>query len=166
MYGSPGIAYVYLVYGMYDCLNIVTDSAGRPAAVLIRAVEPLEGVPEMRRARLAWHGSRRKSAAADADALAAERSRLDGVADASLARGPGLVAAAFTIDRSMTGLDLLDAGSRLHLEDAGRSAPARDVDATPRIGIAYAGEPWTSKPWRFVDPSSPAVSGPRSRRRG
>jgi DNA-3-methyladenine glycosylase len=48
MYGPAGIAYVYLVYGMYDCLNIVAEVAGRPAAVLIRAVEPIEGLDAMR----------------------------------------------------------------------------------------------------------------------
>ena len=54
MYGPPGVAYVYLVYGMYDCLNIVTEAEGRPAAILVRAVEPLEGADAIREARLGW----------------------------------------------------------------------------------------------------------------
>lgn len=160
MYGPPGIAYVYLVYGMYDCLNIVTEAAGRPAAVLVRAVEPLEGIAAMRDARVTWHRTRRRNAASHAATLEAEQRRLARTPDAGLARGPGLVAAAFGIDRSMTGLDLLDPASRLHLtvpSDAGRTA----VASTPRIGIAYAGEPWTGVAWRFIDPASASLSGPR-----
>jgi len=162
MYGPPGVAYVYLVYGMYDCLNIVTEREGRPAAVLIRAVEPLEGVASMREARAEWRGARRKPPAGDTDTgVAAERSRLARTSDAAIARGPGLVASAFGIDRSLTGLDLLDHGSPLHLEEPPAGARAADVETTPRIGIAYAGPPWTEVAWRFVDAASPSVSGPR-----
>ena len=159
MYGPPGVAYVYLVYGMYDCLNIVTEARGRPAAVLVRAVEPIGGASAMRDARAAWRRARRANATPDA--AAAERARLDATPDAALARGPGLVAAAFRIDRGMTGLDLLDPTSPLRLEPAPAGEPAVRVEATPRVGIAYAGAPWTEVPWRFVDPASPAVSGPR-----
>jgi DNA-3-methyladenine glycosylase len=161
MYGPPGIAYVYLVYGMYDCLNIVTDAAGQPAAVLVRAVEPIEGMAAMRESRVAWRAARRKSAAADADSLDAERARLATAPDAVLARGPGLVAAAFGIDRTMTGLDLLDSESPLRLEQPAAGQRAPEVVATPRIGISYAGAPWTDVAWRFVDPASASVSGPR-----
>ena len=159
MYGPPGVAYVYLVYGMYDCLNIVTEAEGRPAAVLVRAVEPLDGLDAMRTARLEWWRSRRK-AGVDEARQARERTRLQSAPDPTLARGPGLVAAGFGIDRSLTGLDLLAPSSPLHLEQApaGEAPPA--VAATPRIGIGYAGEPWTDVPWRFVDTGSAAVSGP------
>jgi DNA-3-methyladenine glycosylase len=146
MFGPPGIAYVYLVYGMHECLNVVTEPPGRPAAVLIRAVEPVEGEAAMRRARLArsTHGR-------------AER-RIEALPSARLASGPGLVTAAFGIDRETTGADLLDPASPLRLE-AG-SPPAR-IAVTPRVGIAYAEEPWRSLPWRLLDPDSPARSGPR-----
>ena len=143
MYGPPGIAYVYLVYGMYDCLNIVTEPEGRPAAVLIRAVEPVEGAALMRQARTAR--ARRRG----------PPSRLESLPVARLASGPGLVAAAFDITRAETGLDLLDHASPLRLE---RSTLPTEVLATPRVGIAYAAEPWRSVPWRLVDPASPAVS--------
>jgi DNA-3-methyladenine glycosylase len=159
MYGPPGIAYVYLVYGMYDCLNVVTEPAGRPAAILVRAVEPIEGVAAMRDARLAWWRTRRRDA--DPEAVTLEEARLRTTPDSRLAQGPGLVAAAFAIDRSMTGVDLLDRRSALRIEPAAIGDRAPDVVATPRVGIGYAGSPWTEVPWRFVDDGSPSVSGPR-----
>jgi DNA-3-methyladenine glycosylase len=74
---------------------------------------------------------------------------------ARLAAGPGLVAAAFDISRADTGTDLLaeGAGLRLHVGE-----PVARVETSPRIGIGYAPEPWRSNPWRFVDPTSPALS--------
>ena len=146
MYGPPGIAYVYLVYGMYDCLNVVTEPEGRPAAVLIRAVEPVLGGAAMRQARIVRARRRGPPTAG----------RLAELSEARLASGPGLVAAAFDITRSDTGADLLDAASTLRLE---RGRQPSEIVATPRVGIAYAAEPWRSRPWRFLDPSSPAVSG-------
>ncbi len=97
MFGPAGIAYVYLVYGMHHCLNVVTEAAGRPAALLVRAVEPLAGL----------------------DAMRAARGRA-GVADHRLAAGPGLVGAVFGIDRSFTGTDLCDPAAPLHLAPAPR----------------------------------------------
>jgi DNA-3-methyladenine glycosylase len=175
MFGPPGIAYVYLVYGMYSCLNVVTEPDGRPAAILIRSVHPLEGVAHMRRARLGHELGRRRStrgASPESDTTRRVAERLASVPDARLAAGPGLVAAAFEIDRSLNGLDLCTDVSPLRLE-----ALTRDVDtlasetgnrtgivATPRIGIDYAGEPWVSRPWRFVLAGDPAVSAPAPER--
>lgn len=160
MYGPPGIAYVYLVYGIHECLNVVTEPEGRPAAVLIRAVEPVDtrSAEALRRARWArWHD---RHPAAQPGELATEWARLCSVPDARVASGPGLVAAAFGLTRSDTGRDLLDPLSTIRLEPG--SAPAQ-VGATPRIGIGYATEPWRSRPWRFVDAGSRAVSGARLR---
>jgi DNA-3-methyladenine glycosylase len=151
MFGPPGIAYVYLVYGMYECLNVVTEPGGRAAAVLIRAVEPIEGEAVMRDARLA-HALRRTP---NDDVRARVALRLDALAPARLAAGPGLLAAAFDIRRDRTGTDLLEPGADLRLE-TGR-LPSRVV-TTPRIGIGYAPEPWRSHPWRFFDPDSPSIS--------
>ena len=136
MYGPAGRAYVYLVYGMYDCLNIVTETEGRPAALLVRAVEPVEGPAAMRDARAGWWRARRSIAASDAEAR--ERARLDSLPEHDLARGPGLVAAALSIDRSMTGLDLLNPASPLRLEAPPTGAGTADVVATPRIEIGRA----------------------------
>jgi DNA-3-methyladenine glycosylase len=158
MFGPPGIAYVYLVYGMYECLNVVTEADGRAAAVLIRAVDVVEGEDAVRAARVA-HALRRARTPEARDRATA---RLHAMATARLASGPGLVAAAFDITRAETGLDLLDPGASLRLEP-GR--PATRVTATPRVGIGYAAEPWRTLPWRFIDPDSSAISGPRTRTR-
>jgi DNA-3-methyladenine glycosylase len=171
MFGPPGIAYVYLVYGMHHCLNVVTEPDGRPAALLVRAVEPLEGLDTMRAARAAASARRRSNTAGRsagrvaAPGASADRSapgRLE-VADARLASGPALVCQAFSIDRSMTWLDLCDPASPLRLEAAPAGTPAAQGLATPRIGIDYSGEPWISVPWRLVDPASPSLSGKGAR---
>jgi DNA-3-methyladenine glycosylase len=157
MFGPPGLAYVYLVYGMYDCLNIVTEPAGTAAAVLVRAVEPLEGVDEMREARVRWLVRRRS---VDDAARQREADRLARVPVERLASGPGLVAAAFEIDRSVTGLDLCDAGSPLRLEPRAAGETAPTVVTGPRVGVAYAGEDWAGRPYRFAVAGSPSVSRP------
>ena len=144
MFGEPGRAYVYLVYGMYDCLNVVTEAEGRPAALLIRAVEPIEGVEQMRAARLEWAGNRRS-------ATAATQARLRALPVERLASGPGLVTVAFGIGRGDTGRDLCDPKSSLRLEEATAGDRPVAVAATPRIGIDYAAPPWREHPWRLLD---------------
>jgi len=135
MFGPPGLAYVYLVYGMHHCLNVVTEADGRPAALLIRAVEPEDGL----------------------DAMRAGRGRPT-IADHRLASGPGCVGAAFGVDRSFTGMDLCDPVSPLRLASAPDDEPAPVIVTGPRIGIAYAGEPWSSRPWRLAVSGSPSLS--------
>jgi DNA-3-methyladenine glycosylase len=138
MFGPPGHAYVYLVYGMHDCLNVVTGSVGQASAVLIRAVEPLAGQDVVREAR----GRP--------------------VADVRLASGPGLVGSYFGVDPTWTGVDLCDPTSTLRLEtDRSTSDPDRVIEAGPRIGISYAGPGWSDRPWRFRVRGHPAVSRPR-----
>ncbi len=161
MFGRPGIAYVYLVYGMYDCLNVVTGPEGTASALLVRAVEPLEGFEAIRadRARVALE--RRRNIGPDPTG---ERDRLARLPDRRLASGPGLVGAAFGVDRTLTGVDLCDPDSPLRLEGPIGSVPDDAITASPRIGVAYAGEPWASRPWRLVMAGHPSVSGPRSAR--
>ncbi|HSL76394.1 MAG TPA: DNA-3-methyladenine glycosylase [Candidatus Limnocylindrales bacterium] len=165
MAGPPGIAYVYLVYGMYDCLNVVTGPEGAPSAVLIRAVQPLSGLTEMRRDRLVVEG--RRKAVRSPGGLTAARARLARTPVHRLASGPGLVAAAFGIDTSWTGRDLCDAASPLRLErdaaDPLDVVPDERVLAGARVGVAYAGDEWASRPWRFAVAGDPSVSGPRPR---
>lgn len=137
MFGPAGVAYVFLVYGIHHCLNVVTEADGRPGAVLIRAVEPLDGL----------------------DAMRAARSRA-GVRDGRLAAGPGCLGAAFGVDLTFSGADLCEASGPLRLLAPVDGEPPPEVVAGPRIGIGYAGEPWTSRPWRLGVRGSPALSRP------
>jgi len=162
MFGEPGHAYVYRVYGMYTCLNVVCGRPGSASAVLIRAALPIEGEDAMRAARIRHDlGSRRATRHADADPAARARiaTRVGRLPVTGLASGPGLVGAAFSVSPDLDGIDLCSAEAPLRLE-----APLGDVPgtivATPRIGIAYAGEPWSSLPLRFYLAGERAVSGP------
>jgi len=163
MFGPPGVAYVYLVYGMYQCLNIVTEAESRAAALLVRAVEPIGGGDEMREARITWARDRacRHGKAAEERA----RSRIEALPEGRLASGPGLVCAAFSIDRAADGIDLCDPESDLRLELADEDDPL-PVETGPRAGIDYAPDPWRSRPWRFFVPGNASVSSVplRSRR--
>jgi DNA-3-methyladenine glycosylase len=161
MFGPPGHAYVYLVYGMYDCLNVVTEPAGTPAAVLVRAVEPLEGIESMRVDRAVHAAARRRRSP---EAAAAEATRIGRLPGTRLASGPGLVAAAFGLDTGWTGIDLCDPASPLRLEGRPADSKAPVIAATPRIGVAYAGPVWAARRWRFVETGNASVSGPRPAR--
>ncbi len=159
MFGPAGLAYVYLVYGMHACLNVVTEPEGAPAALLIRAVEPLVGLDRMRADRVTRAGGNRRFS--DPDQAANDAARIARTSDHRLASGPGLVAAAFGLDPGWTGTDMCDPASPLRLEAAHRgSGPPELVRATPRIGIGYAGEPWASQPWRLCLAGHRSVSGP------
>jgi DNA-3-methyladenine glycosylase len=134
MYGPAGVAYVYFTYGIHWMLNVITEKVDFPAAVLIRAVEPLEGIDLMRERR--------------------------GQNDLKhLCSGPAKLTQAFGIERRENGLDLCTPGSRLFL-GLGQTIPCREICRGPRIGINYAQEPWRSKPWRFFIRHHPCVSHP------
>lgn len=139
MWGPAGHLYVYFTYGMHYCCNVVTRDAGRPEAVLVRALEPLEGMGLMRR--------RRGNAA---------------LPDAALCRGPANLCRAMGIDRRADGTDLTR--GRIVLLDAPMIA-ARRVARAPRIGIAYAGTD-AALPWRFFVCETAAVSRPPAARVG
>ena len=115
MFGPAGVLYVYFTYGMHHCANVVTGPVGDAQAVLLRGVEPLEGLDEMR--------SRRPKARSDHD----------------LANGPGKLCAAFDIDLRHSGLDLTKADIGIYADGG---APASIV-VTPRVGISKAADlPW------------------------
>jgi DNA-3-methyladenine glycosylase len=152
MYGPPGRAYVYLVYGMHDCLNIVTGPPGSPAALLVRAVEPLEGIELMRAS-----GTERALARRRVVAPGSGRRR---VPDQRLAAGPGLVCAAFDLDRSLTGRDLFDPLAAVRLEPPPPAESPPPVVSGPRVGVGYAGAVWAAVPWRFAIAGNGSVSSP------
>jgi DNA-3-methyladenine glycosylase len=129
LYGPPGIAYVYLNYGIHYLVNAVTEAEGWPAAVLIRALEPKDGIPLMRR---------RRGKPADVDSN-------------SLCRGPGNLTKALGIDLTQNLLDLTS--GPLRIED--QKDRKRPVAWSRRIGINVGVEP----EWRAIAADSPAVSG-------
>jgi DNA-3-methyladenine glycosylase len=165
MAGPPGIAYVYLVYGMYDCLNVVTGPDGAASAVLIRAVEPLTGLDRMRTDRLT--ATERRRAGRTAEGREAARTRLERTAEHRLASGPGMVAAAYGIDTTWTGRDLCADEGILRLErdpnDPADTVSDDAVRTTARIGVGYAGAEWAGRPWRFTIAGHPSVSGAAGR---
>ena len=134
LYGPPGVAYVYLNYGIHYLVNAVTEADGHPAAVLIRALQPIDGMALMMK----------------------RRSRMSGRVDAAdLCRGPGNLTKSLGITLAENRLDLVE--SQLCIEDRGFRTGA--VTCGPRIGITVAVE----RPWRFWIPGNTSVSGPRSR---
>ncbi len=122
MYHTGGVAYVYLVYGMYNLFNIVTNVEGRADAVLVRAIEPTIGIEEM---------LLRRNMAAPKPNLTA---------------GPGVMSMALGIDRKHYGTSLT--GDSIWVEDQGIALPAESIAIGPRIGIDYAGDD-ALLPWRF-----------------
>jgi DNA-3-methyladenine glycosylase len=133
MYGKPGLAYVYFTYGMHWMLNVVSEVEEFPAAVLIRALEPIEGIDQMMRHRA------RRGALID------------------LCSGPAKLTQALRIDRALNGVDLCDRRGDLWIE-VGDPRPARSIQRGPRIGLGDTPEPWLSRPWRFWVKGNPFVS--------
>lgn len=124
MYGRPGRAYIYFTYGMHWCLNAVCGAEGFPAAVLIRAIHPREGL----------------------EVIASRRA---GRQPFEWCSGPARLCKALDIDKMLNGVGLCDDESPLWIEQA-YALPDQAVVTTPRVGIQSTPEPWRSKPWRFV----------------
>ena len=120
MFGPPGRAYVYFTYGNHWMLNAVTEKEGFPAAVLIRAIQPIEGNKVMMERRMGR------------DTF-----------------GPGKLTQALGITKSENYANLTEAGSSLRIE-AGIFVPDKSVTIGPRVGLNKTPEPWYSKPWRFL----------------
>ncbi|MGD0708238.1 MAG: DNA-3-methyladenine glycosylase [Anaerolineaceae bacterium] len=123
MYGPPGHAYIYFTYGMHWLLNCVTSSEGFPAAVLMRAIQPLEGQ----------------------EIIAQRRT---GVAEDQWCNGPAKLCQALGLDGKQNGINLCDETEGLWIE-RGAAIPDEKVLTGPRVGLNKTPEPWLSIPWRF-----------------
>jgi DNA-3-methyladenine glycosylase len=132
MYGEGGYAYVYLCYGIHHLFNVVTNYRDVPHAVLIRALDPLEGIDEM--------------------LLRTNKKKLD----YTLTRGPGNVSKALGISTKHTGISLLE--DKIFIIDDGGKYSKKEMAASPRIGVDYAGED-AFLPYRFYVKGNPFVSG-------
>ena len=140
MFGPAGFAYVYLIYGMYDCFNVVCGPSGTADAVLIRALEPTEGIPAMWKNRFASDPGVSGGQPPDSDRSLTV-----------LTSGPGKLCRALRITRSgMDGSSLESGPVTLHAA----SSPIGKIIATRRIGISKA----VDKEWRFLESASPFVS--------
>jgi DNA-3-methyladenine glycosylase len=157
LFGPAGHAYVYAIYGQYYCMNITCERKGRAGCVLLRALEPVEGLEQMARnrglppfsqgAREGWGNTEKDGATAGK-----RRGNLR-----ELTSGPGRLCQALGLTREMhNGLDLLDPGSSLQVRDDGMRV--KQVLVTRRIGIQHAAE----LPLRFAIPGHECVSGPRT----
>ncbi|QRP48964.1 DNA-3-methyladenine glycosylase [Amycolatopsis sp. FDAARGOS 1241] len=129
MWGPAGHLYVYFVYGMHFCANIVGTEDGQPGAVLLRAGEVVQG----------------------ADIVRARRPRARG--NGELAKGPAILTSVLGIDRAENGVDLTDPSSPVRLR-TGERVPTEQIRSGPRVGVAMA----MDTPWRFWIDGSPAVS--------
>lgn len=128
-YGEKGLAYIYMIYGMHHCMNITCGPAGKPEAILIRALQPIDGLELMEKRR-------------------------NGQPLLNLCSGPGKLCRAMDIDMGLYGADLCSARSGLYLE---YGHPPEGIKATPRINIDYA-KNTKDMPWRFIIDGSKFLS--------
>ena len=131
MFGPAGYAYVYFTYGMHWMFNVVTGNEGEANAVLIRALEPNEGIEIMRSLRQRF--------------------------DSELTNGPAKLAQALAIDKTLNGISLFESDGGVWIED-GIQIGQEEIATGPRIGLGQTPEPWFSMPWRYWIRDQPFVS--------
>ncbi len=141
MFGPAGTSYVYFSYGMHWCMNVAAAEPGVPHAVLLRAIEPTEGIDRIRAHR------------------AGPKPRKAPLRDQDLCSGPGKIGQAFALDRAQSGLDLTQS-DELWLEPARENVSSDIVRVSPRVGIPNAGV-WAARHLRYFLCGHPHVSGRR-----
>lgn len=122
MFGEPGFSYVYLCYGIHHLFNVVSNVENKADAILIRAIEPMDGVEEILRRR--------------------NKTKLH----RSVGGGPGIASKALGITTKHYGVDLL--GNEIWIEDRGITVSENQIISSPRVGVDYAGDD-AKRPWRF-----------------
>jgi DNA-3-methyladenine glycosylase len=132
MFGPAGMAYVYFTYGIHWMFNVVTGQPGQPNAVLVRALEPVDGIDQM----MVRRGERPLT---------------------QLTSGPAKLAQALAIDHSLNGANLYAPDGVIWIEEAPAVAPSQ-IAVGPRIGMGKTPEPWYSMPWRYWLADNPFVS--------
>lgn len=137
MYGPPGLSYIYFTYGMHYCMNVSCKAINDPAAVLIRALEPLEGLAQVRKLRGPAHKDR------------------------DLCRGPARLCQALAIGPTLNALDTLTSDLLWFEKPTGTPIQPAQIATSPRIGLGDKGD-WTLRPLRFFVKGSPYVSGPKA----
>ncbi|MDI3316995.1 MAG: DNA-3-methyladenine glycosylase [Bacillota bacterium] len=172
MYGPPGRTYVFAIYGMHWCFNVVAGPGGKPEAILVRALEPLCGLELMRRRRsrpARLRGPQPEVGAAPArlnetfhchSSPAAERlveSRRPERASRLLTAGPARLCQALGITGEAYGLPLWEPSSPLRIHRGEAPLPPGRIATGPRVGVDYAGA-WRERPWRFWIRDNPFVS--------
>jgi DNA-3-methyladenine glycosylase len=138
MYNTGGVAYIYICYGIHHLFNVVTGPEDHAHAVLIRALEPLEGIETMM-----------------------ERRQMFKPGDPRLTRGPGALSVALGLTSSFSGHSLIDPQSLIYIEDRNIQFPEERIAAGIRIGVESAGES-AKWPWRFYIRNHPNVSAKRT----
>lgn len=133
MFSAGGVVYMYICYGIHDMLNVVTGSDGSSHAVLIRAVEPLQGIELMRERRGVFNDDKR------------------------LCRGPGALSKALGLVKAHNGIFLME--DTIWIEDQNNAIPQNNIVASARVGMNFEG-PYKDIPWRFYIRKSPYVSKP------
>lgn len=135
MFGPAGYGYVYFTYGMHWMFNVVTGQPDQANAVLIRALQPVEGMEQMAQLR----GQRP-------------------LATKLLSNGPGKLAQALAIDKSLNGANLCDPAGVIWIEETATAVGPEQIGTGPRIGLGKTPEPWYSVPWRYWLKENPFVS--------
>lgn len=171
MYARAGTAYVYFTYGMHHCFNVVCGEVDEPVAVLVRALEPIEGAAVMRMHRAARRAARKTAPrgamltndvgnagdrhGVQRDGRASRRARA--LRDEELCSGPAKLCQAMAIDRALNGADLI-AGEAIWIERGDGAVRASHIGRSARIGVEYA-EAWAKRRLRWFVKESGCVSG-------
>lgn len=151
-----GHIYIYLVYGMYWQFNISTFKENYPECVLIRALEPIEGIEEMYKNRYSRIRANFNTNITDnTPGISDIRAKFVGIRD--LANGPGKLCQAMGFDNSCYGLDMATS-KKIWIEKSDKLLKPSQIISSPRMGIDYAGPVWSKKPWRFHIKDSEFVS--------